>query len=130
MIEMPAMIETDQSEVEQTEGHMISTMVVLCSKHRLEMGGWLRRARLMARQFRNSIELEQTFCTNIHEGDPQGVDPLPTQREWGICGSHIKHQICLLHGVSTSLSSNYPGASQPPRSASQWFQLFAPTCKE
>ena len=62
MIKMPVMIETDQAEVQQTEGYIISTKVVLCWKHRVEQGGWFRRARLVARQFRNSIELDATFA--------------------------------------------------------------------
>ena len=62
MMEMPAMIETDENEVTQTEGYIISTKEVYCWKHRLEIGGWFRRARLVARQFRSSIDLEQTFA--------------------------------------------------------------------
>ena len=62
MMEMPAMVETDEDEVTKTEGYIISTKQVYCWKHRLEMGGWFRRARLVARQFRSSIDLEQTFA--------------------------------------------------------------------
>ena len=36
MMEMPAMIETDEDEVTQTEGYIISTKEVCCWKHRLE----------------------------------------------------------------------------------------------
>ena len=62
MMEMPAMIESDEDEVTRSEGYIISTKEVCTWKHRLEMGGWFRRARLVARQFRNSIDREQTFA--------------------------------------------------------------------
>ena len=62
MLEMPAMLETDRAEVEQTDGYIISAKMVMCWKHRLERGGCFRRARLVARQFRNSIDLEATFA--------------------------------------------------------------------
>ena len=35
---------------------------VLTWKHRLEQGRWFRRARLVARQFKSSINIEQTFA--------------------------------------------------------------------
>ena len=63
MINMPAMTETNQTEVDETGGYITSAKVVLCWKHRVEQGGWFRRrARLVARQFRNSIELDATFA--------------------------------------------------------------------
>ena len=62
MLEIPAMVETDENEVKNTGGYVISTKEVYCWKHRLEKGGWFRRARLVARQFRSSIDIEQTFA--------------------------------------------------------------------
>lgn len=61
-LQIPAMIETDQQEVEDTGGYVISAKEVMCWKHRLEQGGWFCRARLVARQFRNSVDIEQTFA--------------------------------------------------------------------
>ena len=39
MMETPAMIETDEQEVAQTEGYVMGAKEVHCLKHRLEMGG-------------------------------------------------------------------------------------------
>ena len=62
MLEMPAMMEVQKTEVEQDEGYMLSAKMVMRWKHRLEKGGWFRRARLVARQFKNSIDPEATFA--------------------------------------------------------------------
>lgn len=65
MLEIPAMVETDEDEVKNTGGYVISTKEVYCWKHRLEKGGWFRTARLAARQFRSSIDLEQKFAPHL-----------------------------------------------------------------
>ena len=39
MLEMPAMVEAQKTEVEQNEGYIISTKMVMRWKHRLEKGG-------------------------------------------------------------------------------------------
>ena len=62
MLEMPAMEKSSQEEVGECNGYTISTKSVITWKHRLEQGGWFRRARLVARQFKSSIDLDQTFA--------------------------------------------------------------------
>ena len=42
-------------------GYLMSTKFVYYWKHRVERGGWFRRARLVARQFKSSVDMEQTL---------------------------------------------------------------------
>ena len=141
MIEMPAMIETDQSEVQQTEGYIISTEVVLCWKHRVEQGGWFRRARLVARQFRNSIELDATFAPTSIMAIPKLLIHymLNLRREFVVVTLDIKDAFLMAQQPLTEnayvqvddrifkLRRCLPGQRT---AASQWFQLFASTCRE
>ena len=62
MLQMPAMERSNRSEVEECDGYTISTKFVITWKHRLEKGGWFRRARLVARQLKSSVDLDQTFA--------------------------------------------------------------------
>ena len=62
MLQMPAMRKATKEEIEEEKGYVISTKVVYTWKHRLEKGGWFRRGRLVARQFKSSVEMEQTFA--------------------------------------------------------------------
>ena len=59
---IPVMEEANEDDVQSSGGYIISTKFVVCRKHRVEQGGWFRRARLVARQFKNSVDLEQTFA--------------------------------------------------------------------
>ena len=59
---IPVMEEASENDVHNSGGYIISTKFVVCWKHRVEQGGWFRRARVVARQFKNSVDLEQTFA--------------------------------------------------------------------
>ena len=141
MLEMPAMVEVQKSEVEKDEGYIISTKMVMCWKHRLERGGWFRRARLVARQFKNSIDLEATFAPtsmmmlpkmlmhyllnvrsdfvvvtlDIKDAFLMAAQPA-TERAYIQTDEHIYKLLRCLPGQRTA--------------ASQWFGLFAAACKE
>ena len=62
MVSIPVMEEVNAEEVKDKGGYLISTKFVYCWKHRIERGGWFRRARLVARQFKSSVDMEQTFA--------------------------------------------------------------------
>ena len=62
MLKLPAMEESKGEGVAKENGYIISTKMVTTWKHRLEQGGWFRRARLVARQFKGSVAMEQTFA--------------------------------------------------------------------
>ena len=62
MVSIPVMEEVNAEEVKNNGGYLISTKFVYCWKHRIERGGWFRRARLVARQFKSSVDMEQTFA--------------------------------------------------------------------
>ena len=62
MLDIPAMEESTREEVAECGGYFISTKFVQTWKHRVERGGWFRRARLVARQFKASVDIEQTFA--------------------------------------------------------------------
>ena len=62
MLKIPAMEESTNEEVRACSGYTISTRLVYTWKHRVEQGGWFRRARLVARQFKASVEADQTFA--------------------------------------------------------------------
>ena len=124
MIKMPAMVETDQAEVQQTEGYIISTKVVLC---------WFRRARLVARQFRNSVELDATFA-------PTSIMAIPKLLiQFVVVTLDIKDAFLMAQQPPTEnafvkvdgrifkLLRCLPGQRT---AASQWFQLFATACRE
>lgn len=59
MLKLPAMEEAKTGDVEEDNGYVISAKMVITWKHRLEQGGWFRRARLVARQFKGSVDMEQ-----------------------------------------------------------------------
>ena len=141
MIKMPAMVETDQAEAQQTEGYIISTKVVLCWKHRVEQGGWFRRARLVARQFRNSVELDATFAPTSIIAIPKLLIHymLNVRREFVVVTLDINDAFLMAQQPLTenafvqvddrifNLLRCLPGQRT---AASQWFQLFATACRE
>lgn len=49
--------------VDGQKGYVITTKMVNTWKRRLEAGGWFRRARLVARQFKWSVFTD--FCTDV-----------------------------------------------------------------
>ncbi|CAJ1423224.1 unnamed protein product [Effrenium voratum] len=57
---MPALIELQPHE--ENDYNDITTKMVITWKKREEKGGWFRRARLVARQFRWSIDVEDSFA--------------------------------------------------------------------
>ena len=136
MLEMPAMIETDRAEIELTEGYIISTKMVMCWKHRLEKGGWFRRARLVARQFRNSIDLEQTLAPTSMMTLPKMLTHyvLNVRREFVVVTLDIKDAVLMAAQPATEnayvqiddrvykLLRCLPGQRT---AAPQWFNLFA-----
>ena len=141
MLELPAMLETDRAEAEQTEGYIISAKMVMCWKHRLERGGWFRRARLVARQFRNNIDLEATFA-------PTSMMMLPKMLLHYLL--NVRSEFVV---VTLDIKDAFRMAAQPAAenayvqiddrvykllrclpgqrtAASQWFSLFASACRD
>ncbi|CAJ1425927.1 unnamed protein product, partial [Effrenium voratum] len=61
-------MEFDQEEIQRMDGKAendyndITTKMVITWKKREEKGGWFRRARLVARQFRWSVDVEDSFA--------------------------------------------------------------------
>ena len=104
MIKTPAMTETSQAEVRETEGYIISTKVVLCWKHRVEQGGWFRHARLVVRQFRNSIELDATFAPTSIMAIPKFLIHylLNVRREFVVVTLDIKDAFLMAQQPPTS----------------------------
>ena len=62
MLGIPAMVEATREEVEECSGYIISTKFVQTWKHRVEKGGWFRRAHLVGWEFKTSVDIEQTFA--------------------------------------------------------------------
>ena len=57
LLKMPALKSLNKKESE--EYNVISSKLVIVWKNRQEKNGWFRRARLVARQFKNSIDFEE-----------------------------------------------------------------------
>ena len=141
MLEMPAMVEVGAEEVEANGGYIISTKEVMCWKHRLDQGGWFRRARLVARQFRNSVQLEQTFA-------PTGMMCLPKMLIHLTLNVYGGFSVMTLDVKDAFLMSPQPAEERAyvrvngrifkllrclpgqRTAASQWFQQFAGACIE
>ena len=51
-----------ESEDEVKDSYNITTKMVICWKKRQEMGGWFRRARLVARQYKWSVMTDEAFA--------------------------------------------------------------------
>ena len=141
MIKIPAMVECEPGEVEREGGYIISTKFVLTWKHRLEQGGWFRRARLGARQFKSSINIEQTFAPTSMRVVPKMLIHLLLNicRKFVATTLHIKDAVLMadqpkeekayvdVDNVVFRLVKCLPGQRT---AASQWFQLFARTAME
>ena len=141
MLEMPAVVEVDAEEVEINGGYIISTKEVMCWKRRLDQGGWFRRARLVARQFRNSIQLEQAFA-------PTGMMCLPKMLLHLTLNVYVGFSVMTLDVKGAFLMSPQPAKERAyvrvngrifkllrclpgqRTAASQWFQHFAGACIE
>ena len=141
MLEMPAMVEVQKADVEKNEGYTISTKMVMCWKHRLERGGWFRRARLVARQFKNSIDLEATFAPTSMMMLPKMLIHylLNVRSEFVVVTLDIKDAFLMATQPATErayvqieeriyqLMRCLPGQRT---AASQWFGLFASACRD
>ena len=116
------------------------TKFVQTWKHRAERGGWFRRARLVARQFKASVDIEQTFA-------PTSIMVLPKMlihmmlnvyKEFSAVTLDVRDAFLManqaeeerafveVEGKIYRLVRCLPGQ----RSAASWFQLFASTGKE
>ena len=141
MLQMPAMERSNRSEVEECDGYTISTKFVITWKHRLEKGGWFRRARLVARQLKSSVDLDQTFA-------PTSIMVLPKMlihlminvfKHFRAMTLDIKDAFLMadqpaeerafveLDGQIYRLIKCLPGQRT---AASQWFQLFVGAAKK
>ena len=120
---------------------MISSRMVYCWKHRLEQGGWSRRAGLVARQFKGSVDIEQTFASTSLMIIPKMT-------------IHFLLNVCAnFTAVTLDIKDAFLMANQPfeerayikidekvfrllrclpgqRTAASQWFQMFSRACKE
>ena len=141
MLEMPATVEVEAEEVEVNGAYIISTKEVMCWKRRLDQGGWFRRARLVARQFRNSIQLEQTVA-------PTGMMCLPKMLLHLTLNVYVGFSVMTLDVKDAFLMSPQPAEERAyvrvngrifkllrclpgqRTAASQWFQHFAGACIE
>ena len=137
----PAMEESTSEEVKACSGYTISTRLVYTWKHRLEQGGWFRRARLVARQFKGSVDAEQTFA-------PTSLMIIPKMM------IHVLLNVCAgFVAMTLDIKDAFLMADQPVEekafikigekvfrllrclpgqrtAASQWFQLFSQAFKE
>ena len=141
MLKMPATQESSREEVQESDGYTISTKFVITWKHRLEKGGWFRRARLVARQFKGSVDLDQTFA-------PTSIMVLPKMlihlmlnvfKHFRAMTLDIKDPFLMadqpaeerafveLDGTIYKLIKCLPGQRT---AASQWFQLFVGAAKK
>ena len=141
MLDVPAMMEAQKAEVEQENGYIISTKMVMRWKHRLEKGGWFRRARLVARQFKNSIDLEATFAPTSMMMLPKMLMHylLNVRSDFVVVTLDIKDAFLMAAQPTTEkayiqidehiykLLRCLPGQRT---AASQWFGLFASACKD
>ena len=141
MLKIPAMEESTNEEVRACSGYTMSTRLVYTWKHRVEQGGWFRRARLVARQFKASVDAEQTFA-------PTSLMIIPKMM------IHVLLNVCAEFAAMTlDIKDAFLMADQPSEekafikiddkvfrllrclpgqrtAASQWFQMFSQACKE
>ena len=141
MLDIPAMKESTREEVADCGGYIISTKFVQTWKHRVERGGWFRRARLVAWQFKASVDIEQTFA-------PTSIMVLPKMLIHLMLNVHQEFSAMTLDVKDAFLMANQPEDERAflevegkvyklvrclpgqRSAASQWFQLFAATAKE
>ena len=141
MLKIPAMEESTDEEVRACSGYTISTRLVYAWKRRLEQGGWFRRARLVARQFKGSVDVEQAFA-------PTSLMIIPKMM------IHVLLNVCAgFMAMTLDIKDAFLMADQPVEekafikidekvfrllrclpgqrtAASQWFQNFSQACKE
>lgn len=105
----------------------------------VEKGGWFRRERLVARQFRNSIDLEQTFAPTSLTAIPKMLIHylLNLRKEFMAVTLYIKMPSSWQHNPPQRMqqvdSRIFKFLRRLPRqrtAASQWFQLLAATCRD
>ena len=127
--------------MEKERGYIISTKFVLTWKHRLEQGGWFRRARLVARQFKSSVNIEQTFAPTSMLVVPKMLIHLLLNvcRDFVAMTLDIKDAFLMadqpkeekayvdVDNVIYKLVKCLPGQRT---AASQWFQLFAKAARD
>ena len=101
MLDMPAMVEAQKTEVDQDDGYIISTKMVMGWKHRLEKGGWFAgqiSGQTVQEQHRSGGHIRPY----IHDDAAENVDTLFAERKERVRGSHSGHQRCLFDGSATS----------------------------
>ena len=141
MLQMPAMRKATKEEIEAENGYIISTKVVYTWKHRLEKGGWLRRGRLVARQFKSSVEMEQTFA-------PTSMTLVPRLMMFVMMNVMKDFQVMVLDVKDAFLMASQPEQEKAyieldgelyklikclpgqRTAASQWFSLFKDSSEE
>ena len=141
LLEIPVMHQSSSEEVESSGGYIISTKMVYAWRHRIEKGGWFMRARLVARQFRNSVDMEQTFAPTSMMIVPRLLIHLMLNvyKSFMAMTLDVKDAFLMamqppaenafvdLDGVIYKLDRCLPGQRT---AASQWFNLFKDTCVE
>ena len=101
MLDIPAMEESTREEVAECGGYIISTKFVQTCKHRVERGGWFRRARLVARQLKASVDIEQTFA-------PTSIMVLPKMLIHMMLNIHKEFSAMTLDVKDAFLMANQP----------------------
>ena len=126
MVSIPVMEEVNAEEVKTNGGYLISTKFVYCWKHRIERGGWFRRARLVARQFKSSVDMEQTFAPTSMLVIPKMT--LDIKDAFLMAAQPEEEKACVeVDDKVYRLIRCLPGQRT---AASQWFQLFTGAAKE
>ena len=62
LIDMGVLIKLDPEAPQEEGSYNITTKMVMTWKHRQEKGGWFRRARLVARQYKWSVYTDDSFA--------------------------------------------------------------------
>ena len=141
MVSIPVMEEVNAEEVKDKGGYLISTKFVYCWKHRIERGGWFRRARLVARQFKSSVDMEQTFAPTSMLVIPKMLINLMLNVFKHFTAMTLDIKDAFLMAAQPEEEKAYvevddkvyrlirclPGQRT---AASQWFQLFTGAAKE
>ena len=129
---IPAMEESTEEDVRSNNGYIISTKFLVCWKHQVQQGGWFRHARLVAWQFKASIDLEQTFAptsmlvVNVFKSFMAMTLDI---KDAFLVGEQPKEENAYVEpdGKVYRLVRCLPGQGT---AASQWFNLFARARKD
>ena len=135
------MEEATESEVQESAGYVITTKMVNTWKHRVEKGGWFRRARLVARQFRGSVEMDQTFAPTSMMSVPRLMLHMMVNVYTHFVAMTLdvkdaflmapqpenENAFVSLDGIYYRLLRCLPGQRT---AASQWFQMLAGTLED